>query len=137
MVEGFAARMAASGKCIYKALKCKEPPSSDRLAAMQILFEVCPCFKFGFIAANGAITEAVKDERKVHIIDFDINQGSQYITLIQTLASRPGKPPHVRLTGVVDPESVQRFVEGLKIIGRRLESWQKPLAYLLSFEQWQ
>lgn len=37
MVEGLAARLASSGKCIYQALRCKEPPSSDRLAAMQIL----------------------------------------------------------------------------------------------------
>lgn len=77
MVEGLAARLASSGKVIYKALKCKEPPSFDRLAAMQILFEVCPCFKFGFMAANAAIMEAIRHERKVHIIDFDINQGNQ------------------------------------------------------------
>ncbi|MBA0703186.1 hypothetical protein Goari_026929 [Gossypium aridum] len=64
MVEGLAALMAASGKYLYKALRCKEPPSSDRLAAMQILFEVCPCFKFGFMAANGAIIEAFKDEKR-------------------------------------------------------------------------
>lgn len=135
MVEGLAARLAESGKCIYKALKCKEPPTSDRLAAMQILFEVCPCFKFGFIAANGAITEAVKDETKVHIVDFDINQGSQYITLLQTLASRPGKrPPHVRLTGVDDPESVQRSVGGLKIIGQRLEMLAKALRLPFEFQ---
>ncbi|PON74495.1 GRAS transcription factor [Parasponia andersonii] len=121
MVEGLAARMAASGKFLYKALKCKEPPSSDRLAAMQILFEVCPCFKFGFMAANGAIIEAFKDEKRVHIIDFDINQGSQYMTLIRTIASKTSKPPHLRLTGVDDPESVQRSVGGLKIIGQMLE----------------
>ncbi|KAJ1407562.1 hypothetical protein SESBI_24247 [Sesbania bispinosa] len=133
MVEGLAARMASSGKCIYNALKCKEPPSSDRLAAMQILFEVCPCFKFGFIAANGAVAEAVKDEKKVHIIDFDINQGSQYITLIQTLASRPGKPPYVRLTGVDDPESVQRSVGGLNIIGQRLEKLAEALGLPFEF----
>ncbi|XP_061358720.1 scarecrow-like protein 1 [Gastrolobium bilobum] len=133
MVEGLAARVASSGKCIYKALKCKEPPSSDRLAAMQILFEVCPCFKFGFIAANGAIAEAVKDEKKVHIIDFDINQGSQYITLIQTLASRQGKPPHVTLTGVDDPESVQRSVGGLSIIGQRLEKLAEALGLPFEF----
>lgn len=133
MVEGLAARMASSGKCIYKALKCKEPPSSDRLAAMQILFEVCPCFKFGFIAANGAISEAVKDDKKVHIIDFDINQGSQYITLIQTLASRPGKPPYVRLTGVDDPESVQRSVGGLSTIGQRLEKLAEVLGLPFEF----
>ncbi|XP_068653014.1 scarecrow-like protein 1 [Aristolochia californica] len=121
MVEGLAARMAASGQGLYKALKCKEPPTLDRLSAMQILFEVCPCFKFGFMAANGAIAEAVKAAEHVHIIDFDINQGSQYFTLIQALTSRHGKPPHLRITGVDDPESVQRSIGGLKIIGQRLE----------------
>ncbi|KAK7351065.1 hypothetical protein VNO77_10221 [Canavalia gladiata] len=134
MVEGLAARLAESGKSIYKALKCKEPPSSDRLAAMQILFEVCPCFKFGFIAANNAITESVKDDMRIHIIDFDINQGSQYINLIQTLASRSSKPPHVRLTGVDDPESVQRSVGGLKIIGQRLEKLAEALGLPFEFQ---
>ncbi|KAJ0087253.1 hypothetical protein Patl1_08173 [Pistacia atlantica] len=133
MVEGLAARMAASGKFLYKSLKCKEPPSSDRLAAMQILFEVCPCFKFGFMAANGAIIEAFKDEKRVHIIDFDINQGSQYITLIQTIASRPGKRPLLRLTGVDDPESVQRSVGGLQIIGLRLEKLAEALGVPFKF----
>ncbi|KAL9446523.1 hypothetical protein AB3S75_014233 [Citrus x aurantiifolia] len=104
MVEGLAARMAASGKFLYKALKCKEPPSSDRLAAMQILFEVCPCFKFGFMAANGAIIEAFKGEKRVHIIDFDINQ-----------------------------ESVQRLVGGLQIIGLRLESLAEALGVPFEF----
>ncbi|KAI3464605.1 hypothetical protein Pfo_021268 [Paulownia fortunei] len=132
MVEALAARVATSGRGLYKALKCKEPPSSDRLSAMQVLFEVCPCFRFGFMAANGAILEAFKDEKRVHIIDFDINQGSQYYTLLQTLAKTPGKRPHVRLTGVDDPESVQRAVGGLKIIGQRLEQLAEDLQ--LSFE---
>ncbi|KAK4391005.1 Scarecrow-like protein 1 [Sesamum angolense] len=132
MVEALAARMATSGKGLYKALKCKEPPSSERLSAMQVLFEVCPCFRFGFMTANGAILEACKDEKRVHIIDFDVNQGSQYYTLLQTLAKSPGKRPHVRLTGVDDPESVQRAVGGLKIIGQRLEQLAEDLQ--LSFE---
>ncbi|CAL0327441.1 unnamed protein product [Lupinus luteus] len=133
MVEGLAARLAESGKGLYKALKCKEPPSSDRLAAMQILFEVCPCFKFGFIAANNAIIEATKDELNVHIIDFEINQGSQYINLIQQLASRSNKPPRVRLTGVDDPESVQRSVGGLNVIGQRLEKLAETLGLPFEF----
>ncbi|XP_047341049.1 scarecrow-like protein 1 [Impatiens glandulifera] len=133
MVEALAARVATSGKSLYKTLKCKEPPSNDRLAAMQVLFEVCPCFRFGFMAANGAIIEACKDERKVHIIDFDINQGSQYITLIQTLANLPDKTrPHLRLTGVDDPESVQRSVGGLNLIGQRLKALAEDLK--VSFE---
>ncbi|XP_010260476.1 PREDICTED: scarecrow-like protein 1 [Nelumbo nucifera] len=122
MVEGLAARMAASGKGLYKALKCKEPPSSDRLSAMQVLFEVCPYFKFGVMAANTAIAEAIKDERRVHIIDFDINQGTQYIQLLQALAIQPSKPQNIKITVVDDPESVQRAVGGLKVIGQRLEN---------------
>lgn len=133
MVEGLAARMAASGQGIYKALRCKEPPASDRLSAMQILFEICPCFKFGFMAANEAILEAVKNDERVHIIDFDINQGSQYITLIQGFASRPGGPPFLRMTGVDDPETVQRAVGGLKIIGQRLEKLAEALGVPFEF----
>uniref|UniRef100_A0A1D1ZI07 Scarecrow-like protein 1 n=1 Tax=Anthurium amnicola TaxID=1678845 RepID=A0A1D1ZI07_9ARAE len=132
LVEGLAARIASSGKGLYKALKCKEPPTSDRLSAMQILFELCPCFKFGFMAANGAIVEAFKNEVKVHIIDFDINQGSQYITLMQTLSSWPTKPK-LRITGVDDPESVQRAVGGLKVIGLRLEKLAEHLGIPFEF----
>uniref|UniRef100_A0A5B7AJZ6 Putative scarecrow-like protein 1 n=1 Tax=Davidia involucrata TaxID=16924 RepID=A0A5B7AJZ6_DAVIN len=132
MVEALAARMATSGKGLYKALKCKVPPSLDQLSAMQVLFEVCPCFRFGFVAANGAIMEAFKGEKRVHIIDFDINQGSQYITLMQTLAKQPGKLPHLRLTGVDDPESVQRAIGGLNLIGQRLEKLAEALE--VSFE---
>ncbi|XP_060198417.1 scarecrow-like protein 1 [Lycium barbarum] len=134
LVEALAARMATSGKGLYKALKCKEAPSSERLSAMQVLFEVCPYFRFGFMAANGAILEAFKDEKRVHIVDFDINQGSQYYTLLQTLASMPGKPPHLRLTGVDDPESVQRAIGGLNVIGLRLFQLAKDLNISFEFQ---
>ncbi|CAI0395872.1 unnamed protein product [Linum tenue] len=126
MVEGLAAKIASSGKYLYKALKCKEPPSSDRLAAMQILFEICPCFKFGFMAANGAMIEAFKGEKRVHIVDFDINQGNQYITLIQTLANQGGKLPYLRLTGVDDHG-------GLVMIGLRLEQLAEALKVPFEF----
>lgn len=134
MVEALAARMATSGKGLYKALKCKEAPSLDRLSAMQVLFEVCPCFRFGFMAANGAIIEALENERKVHIIDFDINQGSQYITLLQTLANHRGKLPLLRLTGVDDPESMQRATGSLKLIGQRLEQLAEALEVPFEFQ---
>ncbi|XP_042435649.1 scarecrow-like protein 1 [Zingiber officinale] len=133
MVEALAARIASSGQGIYKALKCKEPPTSDRLSAMQILFEICPCFKFGYMAANHIILEAFSDEEKVHIIDFDLTQGVQYINLIQTLSTWPRKPPHVRVSGVDDPESVQRPVGGLQVICQRLEKLAEELAVPFEF----
>ncbi|GAB4859350.1 DNA topoisomerase 2-associated protein pat1 [Ancistrocladus abbreviatus] len=93
VLEGLVARLASSGSSIYKALKCKEPATADMLSYMHILYEVCPYIKFGYMSANGAIAEAMKDERRVHIIDFRIGQGSQWITLIQAFAARPGGPP--------------------------------------------
>ncbi|XP_062227589.1 scarecrow-like protein 1 [Phragmites australis] len=132
LVEGLAARIVASGKGIYKALTCKDPPTLYQLSAMQILFEICPCFRLGFMAANYAILEACKSEERLHIIDFDINQGSQYITLIQFLKNNANKPRKLRITGVDDPETVQRPTGGLRVIGQRLEKLAEDCG--LSFE---
>ncbi|KAL4313576.1 hypothetical protein GQ457_01G046000 [Hibiscus cannabinus] len=120
MLEGLVARLASSGSSIYKALRCKEPASVELLSYMHILYEVCPYFKFGYMSANGAIAEAMKDEDRVHIIDFQIAQGSQWITLIQAFAARPGGPPHIRITGIDDSTSAYARGGGLNIVGKRL-----------------
>ncbi|KAL6144009.1 hypothetical protein ACLB2K_054704 [Fragaria x ananassa] len=120
MLEGLVARRASSGSSICKALRCKEPASSELLSYMHILYEVCPYFKFGYMSANGAIAEAMKDEDKVHIIDFQIGQGSQWLTLIQAFAARPGGPPHIRITGIDDSTSAYARGGGLNIVGKRL-----------------
>lgn len=120
MLEGLVARLASSGSSIYKALRFKEPESSELLSYMHILYEVCPYFKFGYMSANGAIAEAMKDEKRVHIIDFQIGQGSQWITLIQAFAARPGGPPHIRITGLDDSTSAYARGGGLEIVGKKL-----------------
>ncbi|KAL5198291.1 hypothetical protein ABZP36_001803 [Zizania latifolia] len=120
MVEGLVARLASSGNSIYKALKCKEPKSSDLLSYMHFLYEACPYFKFGYMSANGAIAEAVKGEDMIHIIDFHISQGAQWISLLQALAARPGGPPTVRITGIDDSVSAYARGGGLELVGRRL-----------------
>lgn len=120
MVEGLVARLASSGNSIYKALKCKEPRSSELLSYMHFLYEACPYFKFGYMSANGAIAEAVKGEDRIHIIDFQISQGAQWISLLQALAARPGGPPFVRITGIDDSVSAYARGGGLELVGRRL-----------------
>lgn len=133
MLEGLIARLSSSGSSIYKALKCKEPTSSDLLSYMHILYDVCPYFKFAYLSANGAIAEALKNEDKVHIIDFQIAQGSQWITLIQALAARPGGPPHVRITGIDDAMSAYARGGGLNMVGRRLFCVAKSCGVPLEF----
>ncbi|CAI0437418.1 unnamed protein product [Linum tenue] len=122
-VEGLVARLASSGSAIYKALRCKEPvlpASMELLSYMHLLYEICPYFKFGYMSANGAIAEAIKEEKRIHIIDFQISQGTQWITLIKALAAQPGGPPHIRITGIDDSTSAYARGGGLNIVGKRL-----------------
>lgn len=120
MVEGMVARKEASGGNIYRALRCREPESKDLLSYMQILYEICPYLKFGYMAANGAIAEACRNEDRIHIIDFQIAQGTQWLTLLQALAASPNGPPHVRITGIDDPVNQYARGDGLEVVGRRL-----------------
>ncbi|PWS22769.1 hypothetical protein DKP78_16650, partial [Enterococcus faecium] len=81
MLEGLVARLSSSGSKIYKSLKCKEPTRYELMSYMHLLYEICPFFKFGYMSANGAIAEAIKGDNIVHIIDFQIEKGSQWMTL--------------------------------------------------------
>lgn len=122
MLEGLVARLAHSGCSIYKALRCKEPTSIELFSYMHLLYEACPYFKFGYMSANGAIAEAMKGENRVHIIDFQISQGGQWVTLIQALSARPGGPPQIRITGIDDSTSAYARGGGLEIVGKRLSA---------------
>lgn len=120
MVEGLIARKEASGTNIYRALRCREPESKDLLSYMHILYEICPYLKFGYMAANGAIADACKNDDRIHIVDYQIAQGTQWMTLLQALAARPRGPPQVRITGIDDPVSKYARGDGLEAVGRRL-----------------
>ncbi|XP_058091703.1 chitin-inducible gibberellin-responsive protein 1-like [Magnolia sinica] len=133
MLEGLVARQEASGTNIYRALKCHQPEGKELLSYMHILYDICPYLKFGYMAANGAIAEAFRDEDYVHIVDFQIAQGTQWVTLIQALAARPGGPPHVRITGIDDPVSKYARGDGLQAVGERLAALSKEFNIPLEF----
>ncbi|KAI3810002.1 hypothetical protein L1987_19607 [Smallanthus sonchifolius] len=133
MVEGLVARRELSGNNIYRALKCHEPEGKDLLSYMHILYEICPYLKFGYMAANGAIAEACRNDDRIHIVDFQICQGSQWMTLLQALAARPGGPPQVRITGFDDPFSKYARGDSLDLVGKRLESVSEKFKIPIEF----
>ncbi|CAN8324906.1 unnamed protein product [Cochlearia groenlandica] len=120
MSEGLRARLEGSGSNIYKALKCNEPTGRELMSYMGVLYEICPYWKFAYTAANATILEAMAGENRIHIIDFQIAQGSQYMFLIQELAKRPGGPPLLRVTGVDDSQSNYARGGGLSLVGEKL-----------------
>lgn len=130
VLEGLAARQKVFGSNIYQTLET----SKELLSHMRIMYDVCPYFKFGYMAANGAIADALKNENKIHIIDFQIAQGTQWITLIQALAVRPGGPPHVRITGINDPESRHAHGDGLQLVEKMLSDMSRKFNIPLEFK---
>lgn len=120
LLEGLRARLEFSGSSIYKSLKCEEPTSSELLSYMHVLYQICPFWKFAYRSANAVIAEAMENESRIHIIDFQIAQGSQWVPLIQDLALRPGGPPLICITGVDDSQSTHARGGGLHIIGKKL-----------------
>lgn len=123
MLEGLRARLEFSGSKIYKALKCEQPVSSELMSYMSVLFQICPYWKFAYMSANVVIGEAVENEHIIHIIDFQIAQGTQWMFLLHALAKRPGGSPLVRITGIDDSQSTHARGGGLDIVGKRLSEF--------------
>ncbi|XAR53861.1 hypothetical protein NMG60_11022566 [Bertholletia excelsa] len=121
MLEGLRARLLSSGSLICKKLNCNEPISSSELMSyMSVIAQICPYYKFAYSSANAVIREAMENEGRIHIIDFQIAQGSQWMSLIELLAKRPGGPPYIRVTGVDDSQSAYARGGGPHIVGQRL-----------------
>ncbi|KAK7303392.1 hypothetical protein RJT34_14297 [Clitoria ternatea] len=133
MLEGLRARLESSGSLIYKALKCEQPTSNDLMTYMHVLYKICPYWKFAYISANIVIGEAMQNESRIHIIDFQIAQGTQWLLLIQALAYRPGGPPFIRVTGVDDSQSFHARGGGLHIVGKRLSDYAKSCGVPFEF----
>ncbi|KAF5189887.1 Scarecrow-like transcription factor pat1 [Thalictrum thalictroides] len=102
---------------------------NDHIMATQTLYEASPCFKLCFMAANLAIIEATRDQpNNIHIVDFDICQGKQYISLIQAIGERQQsktatgirtKPITMRITSVLHPHPEEN--QNQRIVGDRLK----------------
>lgn len=124
--EAMSARIVSSCLGIYAALPTV--PHSHKLAsAFQVFNGISPFVKFSHFTANQAIQEAFEREDRVHIIDLDIMQGLQWPGLFHILASRPGGPPFVRLTGLGNS------TDALQATGKRLSDFAQKLGLPFEF----
>jgi hypothetical protein len=105
---------------------------NDTLTAFQLLQDMSPYVKFGHFTANQAIIEAVAHERRVHIIDYDIMEGVQWASLIQSLASN-NNSPHLRITALSRTGAGRRSIATVQETGRRLTSFAASLGQPFSF----
>ncbi|KAF1883921.1 hypothetical protein Lal_00038415 [Lupinus albus] len=127
--EAISARLVSSCLGIYATLPSTlVSHSSHKVAsAYQVFNGISPFVKFSHFTANQAIQEAFEREERVHIIDLDIMQGLQWPGLFHILASRPGGPPYVRLTGL------GTSMEALEATGKRLSDFANKLGLPFEF----
>ena len=110
---------------------------NDVLAAFQLLQDMSPYVKFGHFTANQAILEAVADDRRIHIVDYDIMEGIQWASLMQALVSRKDGPPtpHLRITALSRGGSGRRSIGTVQETGRRLVAFAASIGQPFSFHQ--
>ncbi|CAL5192533.1 unnamed protein product [Lathyrus oleraceus] len=127
--EAISARLVSSCLGIYATLPVSShTPHNQKVAsAFQVFNGISPFVKFSHFTANQAIQEAFEREERVHIIDLDIMQGLQWPGLFHILASRPGGPPYVRLTGL------GTSMETLEATGKRLSDFANKLGLPFEF----
>ncbi|XP_062149752.1 scarecrow-like protein 8 [Alnus glutinosa] len=111
--------------------------SKEHAEATQLLYEMSPCFKLGFMAAYLAILEAALEEEsessnRIHVIDFDVGQGYLYVNLLRALSGRQkGKPFAVKITAVSDSDGAR---ERLEFVGKMLIQEAEKVGVSLSFQ---
>ncbi|KAF7816882.1 putative N-succinyldiaminopimelate aminotransferase DapC [Senna tora] len=108
---------------------------TDMLAAFQLLQDMSPCLKFGHFTANQAIMEAVAQDRRIHIVDYDIMEGVQWASLIQALSSTRKDGPHLRITALSRSGGGRRSMGTVQETGRRLTAFAASVGQAFSFHQ--
>ncbi|KAL4285632.1 scarecrow-like protein 21 [Arachis ipaensis] len=103
--DGLAARLLTKKSPFYDMLM-EEPTCEEEFLAFTDLYRVSPYYQFAHFTANQAILEAFEEEedrnnRSIHVIDFDVSYGFQWPSLIQSLSEKAssGNRISLRITG--------------------------------------
>ncbi|CAD6252562.1 unnamed protein product [Miscanthus lutarioriparius] len=93
--EGLEARLAGSGSQLYRSLMAERIPVVEYLKAYWLYLAAC-CFKMtAFRFSNMTILKAIVGRKKVHIVDYGVNCGVQWPTLLYRLATLEAGPPEL------------------------------------------
>lgn len=111
--------------------------STEHAEATQLLHDMSPCFMLGFRAANHAILEATleaesENGNRIHVIDFDVGQGGQYVHLLHALSPHlKGKPFTVKITAITDIDGARNR---LGMVGAMLSKHAEELSVSFDFK---
>ncbi|KAH7864397.1 hypothetical protein Vadar_029180 [Vaccinium darrowii] len=141
--DGLEARLAGTGSQIYQALVPKRISAAEKLKAYQVYLKACPFKKITILFTAKMILHLVtkSTKKKLHIIDFGIQYGFQWPSLIQFLSTLPGGAPELRITGIEFPRPGFRPAEFVEETGHRLakycDRFNVPFRYHGIAQKWE
>ncbi|KAL7586398.1 scarecrow-like protein 8 [Lactuca sativa] len=107
----------------------------DHIVSTQLLYDKSPCFKLALMAANDAILELGQAENSIHVVDFDIGQGVQYVYLLHEIAAarKVDKETNISLKLTTFTDFGNGGADRLKLVGDGLSSLSNKLGVPFSF----
>ncbi|XP_039778048.1 scarecrow-like protein 34 [Panicum virgatum] len=131
--DGLEARLAGSGSQVYRSLMAERISVMDYLKAYQV-YLAASCFKMmAFKFSNMTISKVIAGRKKVHIVDYGIQYGFQWPSLLGYMATLKGGPPQVRITGIDLPHPGFRPASRIEETGRRLSNCASQLGVPFKF----
>ncbi|WVZ07264.1 hypothetical protein V8G54_020610 [Vigna mungo] len=116
----------------FSFLNSQRITTAEYLKAYQVFLSFTHFKKFTYFFANTMIMEAAAKSETVHIIDFRILFGFQWVILIKFLSNKEGGPPKLRITGIKFPQPGFRPSERIEETSHRLPNYCKR--YSVPFE---
>ncbi|KAL6967546.1 hypothetical protein U1Q18_033354 [Sarracenia purpurea var. burkii] len=135
------ARLVGATNSEYKPLSARKLSDADVLTAYKLYISTVPFMETAFFFSAQNIMEVAERASSIHIIHFGIVHGLQWPSLIQSLSTRPGGPPKLRLTGIGLPQAGFRPGARVKETGCRLANYCKkfnvPFEYNGIAQKWE
>ena len=105
----------------------RELSEKSTSTALRALNCVTPVIKFLHFSINEKLLEHFETSERIHVIDFDVKDGIQWGSFLQSLASRVSPPTQVRITGVGE------IKQELQEVGARLSALAETLNLQFEF----
>lgn len=121
MVSALKSRVSPTGH----PYSTSELYNKEHKLSTQMLYEVSPCFKLCFMAANLAILDATSEHgfQRIHVVDFDIGEGRQYMHFLHALAANnSGEKRAAALKITAFADLISGGEDKLKTVGERLQT---------------
>ncbi|KAL7611603.1 scarecrow-like protein 8 [Lactuca sativa] len=139
MASALRSRVSVNSTAEEQSSPATELYRKEHILSTQLLYDKSPCFKIAFMAANNVILQALlgsgRPERRIHVVDFDVGHGLQYVYLLHEIAAAR------KIDGVI-PISLKLTTfkdfgnggsERLKLVGDGLRSLSNKLGVLFYY----